>query len=431
MPEDPKYVPAPEPTEDLSTPVIPSPLPNPLRRLHRHFSAESRSKSTIHTPEQAHAIIARVVNLEQNWPDLPIHDRNQVVDLLKKDGTLPLTFPTARAWFLDAPNYRLDQDNPPLTPRYLVAGPTTTRGTQHPTYFNSSQESFSTEAFNTHTGRIEWLKFHTYTSSSLHKLPSSQKLHAARTEAHHQDRHAPKHFPTVYDQLVVSQDVLRRAGAPIANLISAPREIAVTIMHYEDPLTRPKLSDLLHSHPDLTPNERQEYALAVARDIGSAIDAQPPHAPQNDLKPDNIIIIDSDSKQARLLDAGNSPPVKQALFNTNEYPIFGSPDFLSPERAQGKPGSPKSDQFSLSLVLYALLNGEELFFDDDITQTMKNIAYMDGLPQEAYQNVADKYGQPVANALSKALSNKPEDRFPTATDFYHSLSKAFTTSSHN
>jgi serine/threonine protein kinase len=95
--------------------------------------------------------------------------------------------------------------------------------------------------------------------------------------------------------------------------------------------------------------------------------------------------------------------------------VSGTPAYMSPEQARGDPADHRTDIYSLGIVLYEMLAGRVPFeADSTLTVIYKQIhdppPPIPGIPP-AVQKVIDR-----------ALTKKPEDRYPTsrnmAVDFY-------------
>jgi serine/threonine-protein kinase len=79
-----------------------------------------------------------------------------------------------------------------------------------------------------------------------------------------------------------------------------------------------------------------------------------------DIKPGNIL-LDEDSN-AYLADFGiakDLSPLKEGV--TQPDAVVGSLDYLSPEQARGEPVTPRTDIYSLGVVLYEMLQGISFF----------------------------------------------------------------------
>src|SRR5678815_5666900 len=105
---------------------------------------------------------------------------------------------------------------------------------------------------------------------------------------------------------------------------------------------------------------------------------------------------------------------------TQEGMVFGTPEFMSPEQAQGKVLDARSDIYSLATILYEVLTGKLPF---DAKTPMEYIQlHVTKPPISLDDRVPNKrFPAGLAAVLAKALEKKPEDRFTTAADFAEAL----------
>lgn len=177
--------------------------------------------------------------------------------------------------------------------------------------------------------------------------------------------------------------------------------------------------------PDQQPLPTSEV-LRLAGQIASALQAA--HAQgiiHRDLKPANILV--STTGTVKLLDfglakrtAGTDPAqtadLSQTMGVTQPGTIMGSPAYMSPEHAQGRPTDARSDIFSFGAVLYEMYAGRRAFSGDSVASTLGAILYRDPAPLNAPS---------ALNAIVlKCLAKSPDARYQTANDLQRALERA-------
>jgi serine/threonine protein kinase len=105
---------------------------------------------------------------------------------------------------------------------------------------------------------------------------------------------------------------------------------------------------------------------------------------------------------------------------TQEGMVFGTPEFMSPEQAQGKTLTPGSDIYSLAVILYEVLTGK-LPFEAKSAMDYIQLHVMQK-PTPLSQRVPGKTFPPLLDAIiARALSKKSEERFASAADFAQAM----------
>jgi serine/threonine protein kinase len=149
-----------------------------------------------------------------------------------------------------------------------------------------------------------------------------------------------------------------------------------------------------------------------------------------DLKPENIFICSHGGMKdfVKVLDFGLAKVTERemrpgSMILTQEGMVFGTPEFMSPEQAQGKTLDARSDIYSLAVILYEVLTGKLPF---DAKSPMEYIQlHVQKEPITLSQRVPGKTFPPALDAaIAKALSKNRDDRYQTAAEFAQALQQA-------
>ncbi len=76
-----------------------------------------------------------------------------------------------------------------------------------------------------------------------------------------------------------------------------------------------------------------------------------------DLKPDNLMLRQDGT--LALADFGIAKQISMLIMDTDQGDVVGTPSYLSPEQAQGKPVDARSDLYSLGVMVYEMLTGQK------------------------------------------------------------------------
>ncbi|MHC4188638.1 MAG: serine/threonine-protein kinase, partial [Planctomycetota bacterium] len=120
-----------------------------------------------------------------------------------------------------------------------------------------------------------------------------------------------------------------------------------------------------------------EEALTIALQIAEAVAAAHEHdVIHRDLKPGNIKI--TQEGKVKVLDFGLAKAVggevaDQQSTVTEPGRVIGTPAYMSPEQARGKPADKRSDIWSFGCVLYEMLTATVPFKGETISDTLANI----------------------------------------------------------
>jgi serine/threonine-protein kinase len=167
-----------------------------------------------------------------------------------------------------------------------------------------------------------------------------------------------------------------------------------------------------------------ERALPVLIAVCGALDeAHKAGIIHRDLKPENIFLVQSAGLRdyPKVLDFGLAKVGERqmrpgSVILTQEGMVFGTPEFMSPEQAQGKALTPASDTYSLAVILYEVLTGKLPF---DAKSAMDYIQlHVVGKPIPLSQRVPGRTFPPLLDQImDRALAKRAEDRYASAADF--------------
>ncbi len=137
-----------------------------------------------------------------------------------------------------------------------------------------------------------------------------------------------------------------------------------------------------------------------------------------DVKPHNIIV--TPDKRIKVTDFGIARALATIVPGERTDVVWGSPQYFSPEQAQGEAPSPASDVYSLGVVLYEMLSGTPPF-------TASTPEEMARLHINAHPIPISEYVPDIPPALEeiimKVLSKEPAARYRTADQLGRVLQK--------
>src|ERR687893_1180601 len=112
------------------------------------------------------------------------------------------------------------------------------------------------------------------------------------------------------------------------------------------------LKDRILGEGPLDPDTATELSLQVAQALGHAHEHGEIH---RDIKSRNILL--TEAGYAKVTDFGIARAATATTTGSRSNLVLGTPGYISPEQAMGKPVDPRSDLYSLGVVLYETLTG--------------------------------------------------------------------------
>jgi len=191
------------------------------------------------------------------------------------------------------------------------------------------------------------------------------------------------------------------------------------------------LRDRMDGNP-LPIRKAVEVARQIAIGLAAAHDKGITH---RDLKPENIFItedervkiLDFGLAKLRVLNLDPSEATSEMLMPpsvTQAGMVVGTVGYLSPEQVVGKPADPRSDIFSLGVLLWEMLHGSRPFRGASAVETMHAILKEE--PQESIE--VRGLPEDLLRIVRRCVEKEPRARFQSAQDLAFDLeSISFTT----
>jgi serine/threonine protein kinase len=195
------------------------------------------------------------------------------------------------------------------------------------------------------------------------------------------------------------------------------------VMEY---LTGEDLSQLIAREKRLPLDTAVRIAVQVARGLAKAHEAGVVH---RDLKPANIFLTEreDDDPLVKILDFGISKVIdasraESKLKLTRAGTVVGTPQYMSPEQAQGFSVDEKTDVWALGLVLYEMLAGRPAY--PELPTYEAFIIHLVSHPPDPLRKVAPWVPAGLADVVHLAIEHDMAARIPTCIDLARRLLEA-------
>jgi serine/threonine-protein kinase len=167
------------------------------------------------------------------------------------------------------------------------------------------------------------------------------------------------------------------------------------------------LAQILAAEGPLLPERVAAISARVAEALSFAHEAGLVH---RDVKPGNVML--TDRGDVKVMDFGIARAASgpgQAITETTS--ILGTAAYLSPEQAEGKPVDPRSDIYSLGVVLYELLTGQPPFSGPSPVAVAYKHVMEEPVPPSAVRSGVPSALEAIA---MRALAKDPSRRYASA-----------------
>ncbi len=165
----------------------------------------------------------------------------------------------------------------------------------------------------------------------------------------------------------------------------------------------------------LDTQEALAYAIEIAHGLSVAHARQMVH---RDIKPQNVLI--DEEGRAKLTDFGISRQLEQDGMTATGR-VLGTTDYVAPEQAMGRGVDPRSDIYSLGVVLYEMLVGQVPFHaDSQVGVAMKHVN--EDLPD--VQRRRPEVSAAAALVVERSTAKNPEERYQAIGEMIDDLETA-------
>jgi len=171
-----------------------------------------------------------------------------------------------------------------------------------------------------------------------------------------------------------------------------------------------------------------QRAVRIARQMAQSLrEAHGKEIVHRDLKPDNVFLtsVGEESDFVKVLDFGVAKlreGDKKGATVTKTGTIFGTPRYMSPEQAKGKPVDARGDLYAIGIMLYEMVMGGVPFESDNHLGVL--ILHVQKAPPTFAEKRPDLVIPPQLESLVfKLLAKNPDDRYQTAEALIRSLER--------
>ncbi len=242
---------------------------------------------------------------------------------------------------------------------------------------------------------------------------------------------------TLHSDLATNNEIVARfmREAESASSLSHPNVVDVFDVHHLPDGTPyfvgefvegDELANFVAARGPLEPRMAAAVGRQVCRALGAAHARGIVH---RDMKPENIMILKSSidavaagevhAVTVKVLDFGISKAGDGDRSHlTRTGIIMGTPSYMAPEQARGKPVDLRADVYSTGAVLYFALTGRRPFDSDDPTSTISMVLTQD--PPRP-RSIDPRIPEAIELIVQKAMAKEARDRYQTMSELEKAL----------
>jgi HAMP domain-containing protein/predicted Ser/Thr protein kinase len=160
--------------------------------------------------------------------------------------------------------------------------------------------------------------------------------------------------------------------------------------------------------------------LRIAKQICAGLEAAHRQGViHRDIKPQNMLII-PETGEVKIMDFGiaRGAEIKGQSGLTSDGTVMGTPDYMPPEQAQGRPVDFRSDIYALGVVLYEIFTGKLPFSGDTAMQVVMN--HIQKAPPRP-RSVNPSLPEDLETVILRCMEKTPEKRYAQVADILKEL----------
>jgi serine/threonine-protein kinase len=175
------------------------------------------------------------------------------------------------------------------------------------------------------------------------------------------------------------------------------------------------LKELISSSGPPEPEVAASLAAQIAEAVGAAHERGLVH---RDIKPQNVLL--TAAEDVKVADFGIARAASAATISQTSVAL-GTPSYMAPEQALGEPATPKSDLYSLGVVLYEMLTAELPYTaESPVAVSIKHVTQPPRSPEEVNPRIPNG----LDTLVVKLLAKDPKARYADAAELAEDLRRA-------
>ncbi|MDP7039269.1 MAG: protein kinase, partial [Myxococcota bacterium] len=205
-------------------------------------------------------------------------------------------------------------------------------------------------------------------------------------------------------ELVLARQVAHPGICRVFDLHCEKNVYFITMEH----IPGESLEEVIQREKKLSIEQSVKILRGLCRAMRSAHRASITH---RDLKPTNIIL--NNEGRPVILDFGLAKGAEVKSITQTGYSV-GTPYYMAPEIFEGEAARPRTDIYSLGVILFRCLTGEVPFQLRNVVDVMDAVRKQEPTdPRDLRSDIPEE----LALVVLKALARSPEDRYETTDQF--------------